>query len=96
MEIAFKDRKLGEMVNDQRRLVRALGSRRAEQLLLRLTQMVSARNITVLKASRGHYHELTGNRKGQWACNLNQPYRLVFTVEGDTIVIIEIVDYHGV
>lgn len=26
----------------------------------------------------GHYHELTGDRKGQWACDLDQPYRLVF------------------
>lgn len=26
----------------------------------------------------GNYHELIGNRKGEWACNLDQPYRLIF------------------
>lgn len=96
MEIAFKDKKLGEMVVDQKRLVRALGPRRAELLLLRLSQMVSARNTEVLKTSRGHYHALTGDRKGQWACNLDQPYRLIFIVEENTIIIQEIIDYHGV
>ena len=27
---------------------------------------------------QGHYHELTGDRKGEWACDLDQPYRLIF------------------
>ena len=27
----------------------------------------------------GNFHELSGNRKGEWACDLDQPYRLVFT-----------------
>ena len=58
----------------------------------------------------GNFHELTGNRKGQWACNLDQPYRLIFAPTTDPIPtdddgkniwlelieveIIEIVDYH--
>lgn len=96
MEIAFKDKKLGEMVVDQKRLVRALGLRRAQLLLLRLSQMEAARNTDVLMTSRGHYHSLVGDRKGQWACNLDQPYRLIFTIEGNTIIIQEIIDYHGV
>jgi toxin HigB-1 len=58
----------------------------------------------------GHYHELIGDRKGQWACSLDQPYRLVFTpqenpiptddngkyrwIEIKGIEIIEITNYH--
>ena len=58
----------------------------------------------------GHYHELTGDRKGQWACDLDQPYRLIFKPSEDPIPedehhryiwaeiigvdIKEIVDYH--
>ena len=43
----------------------------------------------------GHYHELRGNRKGQWACDLDQPYRLVFKIDEQLITIKEIVNYHG-
>lgn len=25
----------------------------------------------------GHYHELLGDRKGEWACDLDQPNRLL-------------------
>ena len=45
-----------------------------------------------------------GNRKGQWACSLDQPYRLILKgAEPDKVVIwaeideaeiLEIVDYH--
>ena len=58
----------------------------------------------------GKYHELIGNRKGQWACNLVHPYRLIFEPHEDPIPenengqylwieikgveVIEIEDYH--
>ena len=58
----------------------------------------------------GNYHELKNQRKGQWACDLDQPYRLVFTPHEDPIPvnndgqyiwseikgveIIEIINYH--
>lgn len=32
----------------------------------------------------GHYHELTESRKEQWACDLDQPYRLIFEPHKDT------------
>lgn len=40
---------------------------------------------------------LKGDRKGQYAMELTQPYRLIFTKRGNEIQIvnvIEIVDYH--
>ncbi|ESU24360.1 plasmid maintenance system killer protein [Flavobacterium enshiense DK69] len=58
----------------------------------------------------GNFHELKSNRKGQWACDLDHPYRLIFEPHEDPIPtnddgqylwteikgveIIEVVDYH--
>jgi proteic killer suppression protein len=58
----------------------------------------------------GNYHELTNIRKGLWACDLDQPYRLVFTayekpipmnedgkyiwLEITGVELIEIINYH--
>lgn len=45
----------------------------------------------------GRCHALKGNRKGQYAVDLEHPYRLVFTKHGNEIEIahiLEIVDYH--
>ena len=96
MEIEFRDKKLGEMVTDQRSLFRVLGQRRATILLNRLDDIEAAIRIDDLRALPGSFHPLVGKRKGEWACSLDQPYRLVFTIEGNKIIIQEIVDYHGV
>lgn len=45
----------------------------------------------------GRCHVLTGKRKGQYALDLVQPYRLVFIKKGEIVqiaIIHEIVDYH--
>lgn len=45
----------------------------------------------------GRCHLLSQNRKGEYAMDLVQPYRLIFEVNGDEIQIaniLEIVDYH--
>ncbi len=51
-----------------------------------------------IKVLPGRFHELSGNRKGQWSCDLDHPFRLIFEPlieKGEVNVqIIEIVDYH--
>jgi len=62
------------------------------------------------KLANERYPELTGDRKGQWACDLDQPYRLIFEphenpiptdnsgkciwLEIKGVEILEITDYH--
>jgi proteic killer suppression protein len=57
------------------------------------------------------YHELTGDRKGEIACNLDHPYRLILVPAHDplpkkedggldwngvtAVTVTEIADYHG-
>lgn len=87
-----------------------MGQRRAEIYNKRL---LALRNAVTLEDTRnlpGRYHELTADRKGQWACDLDHPYRLVFEphenpiptdesgryiwLEIRGVEIIEIKDYH--
>ncbi len=79
MNITFADKKLQKLVSDDRKMQKELGQPRAKILRRRLTQMQDATTLEDVRDLPGKYHELTGNRKGQWACNLDQPYRLIFT-----------------
>jgi toxin HigB-1 len=80
------------------------------RLKQRLDDISAAESLDVLRTLPGHYHPLSANRMGQWACDLNQPYRLVFrAVENPPVVstagserrgritavsLIEVTDYH--
>ncbi len=78
MEIYFKDNKLRKLCDNPLKLVKAMGRIRAEKLQHRLDELSSATTLDDTRNLPGHYHELIGNRKGQWACDLDQPYRLIF------------------
>lgn len=41
-----------------------------------------------------HLHALKGDRKGQWAMNINAGWRLVFTFKDGDAYDVEITDYH--
>ncbi|MCH8525474.1 MAG: type II toxin-antitoxin system RelE/ParE family toxin [Balneolales bacterium] len=110
MTITFSDKKLEKLANNDRKMQRELGPVRAKILRRRLSQLQDAVTLEDVRNLPGNYHELTGDRKGQWACDLDQPYRLVFTPLEDPIPtnndgqyiwieivgveIIEIINYH--
>lgn len=110
MEITFSDNKIAKLVNDDRKMLKVLGQQRATILRRRLTQLKDATTLEEARYLPGNYHELKNDRKGQWACDLDQPYRLVFTPHEDPIPvneagqyiwieitgveILEITDYH--
>ena len=76
----------------------------------RLTQLEDATTLEEVRNLPGNYHELKNDRKGQWGCDLDQPYRLVFTphenpipanedgqyiwLEITGVEVIEIINYH--
>ena len=98
MEIEFKNKKIEKICTDYGFAMRKIGKRSAEILRQRIIQIrnsVSAEYM--IEKQIGRCHELKGDRKGQYAVDLEHPYRLVFTVikkAGSVAVIIEIVDYH--
>ncbi len=110
MEIYFSSKKLERLAYDPRRCQKEMGTLRAKKFLTRLQDILDARTLEDLRSAPGNYHELTKNRKGQWGCDLDQPYRLIFepyekpipTDDSGRFIwhkikiveIIEIVDYH--
>ena len=112
MKITFRSSKLKNAANknDDRWLKKHYGKLRAEKIILRLNQIRFANTLEDLRHMPGNYHELKNERKGQWACNLDQPYRMIFIphehpipVNDDGqyiwseifgVEIIEIINYH--
>ena len=111
MDITFSDKKLLKMANNESLAIRKLGNIRAKLYKTRLDDMDAALTLEDVRHLPGNYHELTADRKGQWACDLDQPYRLIFQPHEDPIPtdengkyiwieitgveIIEITNYHG-
>ena len=111
MNISFSSRKLEKLANDYKKCQMEMGQVRAKIFNKRLGDISNAHSLEDLRYLPGHYHELTGNRKGQWACDLDQPYRMVFEphenpiptdsngkyiwLEIKGVEIIEVTDYHG-
>jgi proteic killer suppression protein len=111
VKISFKDKKFGKLVNGaESGLVREYGKVRAEKIRARLAQLSFSLTLEDVRYLPGNYHELKLNRKGQWACDLDQPYRLIFTphespipanesgqyiwIEITGVEIIEVINYH--
>jgi proteic killer suppression protein len=110
VDITFNDKKLRKLANDDRRCVKDLGEKRAKLFQKRLSDLYTAETLEDVRFLPGRYHELTSNRKGQWACDLDHPYRLIFEphespiptndsgqylwIEIKGVEIIEIADYH--
>lgn len=103
MELLFANSQIEKVCTSPERAVKKYGARCARILLDRMRQMRLAENIRELSQQSGHFHALTGERKGQWACNLLGGLRLVFVpgARGEMVLkeityltITEIVDYH--
>jgi proteic killer suppression protein len=111
VNISFDNKKLEKYANNDQQGIRILGPLRHKKYKTRLDQLRASKNLLDLKHQPGRFHELTGDRKGQWACDLDQPYRLIFSsqknqnsitsneksllIEVIGVEIIEIVDYHN-
>ena len=106
MNILFEDKNLEKCATDRGYALKRIGQRRAQRYAVRLMQIDRAVNFEQLRGLPGRYHELVGNRAGQWACDLDQPYRLIFKSNNNgpvvqivwtkerTAKILEIADYH--
>ena len=70
----------------------------AQKIHMRIDQLQAADSIDdLIQCHIGKCHKLRGDREGQYAMCLVEPWRLVFTIEENVIqiaLVIEIVDYH--
>ena len=109
MEIFYKSKKLAKVLNSSRLIDKTYG-KSAKKLKIRLDDMATADNLKELMELPGRHHPLTANRNGQFACDLEHPFRLVYEpanepppkdenealiyTEGNIVEIIEVTDYH--
>lgn len=108
MIIRFRSRRLQAIANDGKAARRELGKRCADVLRRRLDDLQAADDLEAMRHLPGRCHELTGDRAGQFALDLEHPRRLVFeALNGDrnreggldwstvtAIEVVEITDYH--
>ena len=105
MELLFANSRIEKVCTSPEAAVKKYGARCADILLGRLRQMRDAKDLETLTRIPGHYHPLTADRKGQWACRLQGGLRLVFApgargemvikeITDPTLTILKIVDYH--
>lgn len=110
MHITYKTKELQKYAEDARYSLKKLGAVISNNYTKRITALISAESLEDVRNLPGDYHELTGNRKGQWACSLDGNNRLIFEPHENPIPtnpsgqyiwceikgveIEEIVDYH--
>jgi proteic killer suppression protein len=110
MDIIFADKKLKKYANHNGLARQKLGAQRAKAFQKRMEDIRDADSFADFEHLPGNYHQLKGNRKDQWSCDLDQPYRLIFMPAADpipkdndgkqvltdirAIIILEINNYH--
>ena len=78
MVITFGQRKLQRVVNDTRKLEAAYGARMAKLIQRRLLVLEAADNLSqILPGGQPRFHQLFGDRAGQFSVDLVHSYRLV-------------------
>ena len=111
MNISFRTRKLEKNFNSADRLMRAYGEHMAKTIGRRMAVLKAARTLaSIPEMPPERRHMLQGKRRGQFAVDLVQPYRLVFRLDHEplprgedggidtervtSIEIVQVVDYH--
>ena len=99
MKVSFRTRKLQRAYEESDRAIRAYGPEVGRRYIQRINVVKAARSLEDLKIQRPlRCHELHGKRAGQWAINLTDRYRLIFTVSGlefDALRVEEVTKHYG-
>ncbi|MFZ9937689.1 MAG: type II toxin-antitoxin system RelE/ParE family toxin [Luteolibacter sp.] len=84
MVIHFRNAKLEKTFASEKQLTRTYGPDQAKTLVLRISQLRSARCLAdLLLIPPLRAHELGADRKGQISLHLRQPYRLILVPAHD-------------
>lgn len=98
MIITYKNKSIEKVCTNAHAAEKKHGALMAEKIHQRIDEIAAADTVEMMiQFHIGRCHLLKGDRSGQYAVDLIQPYRLVFEKNGDEIQIakiMEIVDYH--
>lgn len=97
MNIVFASRKLQRAFEGHQEAVRRWGERIGIKFVQRIVTLQSARRFEELYTLKSlRVHQLKGGRKGEYAIDLTGNWRLIIEpVDQETVLIKEVVDYHG-
>ncbi len=91
MEVRFKTNKLQKQYENSKDAIKAYGVDVAKRYIQRVNILKSAKSFDDLYTiPQLKFHQLTGNRNGEFAISLTGFYRLIITKEGDTFDIAKI------
>ena len=111
MNIFFKEKKTQKVFNSDKLLKKVYGQQNAVLIKRRMAVLSAADNLDLVpKIKPERCHQLTGERKRQFAVDLKHPFRLVFKPNHDpvplkpdggidiekvtSIIILRVEDYH--
>lgn len=98
MQISYKNKRIEKICTDTSFARKKHGLEMAIKIHQRINEIKASYDVeSMLKFGIGRCHELKGDRSGEYSVDLVHPYRLIFSVEKNEIVIAlikEIVDYH--
>lgn len=111
MNVYFQNKKLETAFNTEKLLIKNFGKEQAKYIKRRMAVLLASPSLSdVPHVPPDRCHQLTGNRKGDFAVDLNHPYRLTFRPVNDPmplkedggfdlirinkILILEVEDYH--
>ncbi len=91
MEVKFRARKLEREYKEHRRAEKSYGQEVARQYIQRINIIKQTQDLEELMNLPGlGCHVLKGKRQGQYAVKLTGFYRLIFTLEGESLEIVRI------
>ncbi|MBD3808173.1 MAG: type II toxin-antitoxin system RelE/ParE family toxin [Epsilonproteobacteria bacterium] len=91
MEVRFKTNKLQKQYENSKDAIKAYGVDVAKRYIQRVNILKSAKSFDDLYTiPQLKFHQLTGNRNGEFAISLTGFYRLIITKEGDIFDIAKI------
>ena len=110
IEILYSTKKIAKTFSTEKLLVKTYGPAIARKLTLRLNQIRASDSLGMMVAQHiGRCHALRGQRDGQYAFDLEHPFRLIVEpvysdpstkaakdiTQVKIIEIMEVTDYHG-
>jgi len=98
LKVKFKSKKLQKECTDYSITKRVFGEKMAIKIHQSLNEISATDSIEILvRGNIGGCHPLIGDRNGEYAMMLVQPFRLCFKkhiIEAETVIVISIENYH--
>lgn len=95
MDVQFAGSQLARRYDVSRDAVRAWGPDVARRYIQRINQIMAAPNVSALSSlTSARFHPLKGTRRGEYALDLHGRWRLIVTIEGDTVTVQEVSNHY--